>query len=147
MWIFFSFLFVVLPLWVIFTKFGEKGWYATIPIYRSYVLAKIAGAKLLLLEGALSPILLQRLCSKFGFTTSYAVVLSWFPTVFAVILLFIVSEFQFYRYFPDFQGINSSMVDMIFPVAPWFIFFIILAIPIQVIAYCGTPKIVTGKDR
>ena len=42
-WVVAIFVLAILPLWVIFTKAGEEGWKAIIPIYNYYVLLKIVG--------------------------------------------------------------------------------------------------------
>lgn len=36
---------IIISLWKIFQKAGEKGWYAIVPIYNLYILTKIIGKK------------------------------------------------------------------------------------------------------
>jgi Family of unknown function (DUF5684) len=43
LWVIVFYAIAVIPFWVIFTKAGQQGWQALIPIYSTYILLKIVG--------------------------------------------------------------------------------------------------------
>ena len=80
----------IVALWKIFTKAGEPGWAAIVPLYNTYTLVKIAGLNPLLFLLFLVPIvnvafaiyLMIKLGATFGKSTGWSV-------IFLVILSFI----------------------------------------------------------
>ena len=92
----------LIAMWKIFTKAGEAGWKAIIPIYNSYILFKIIygdGWKILL---ALVPILnivlgimmYVRLGQRFGKSTGFIIGLVFLTPIFELIMAFDNSYYQ-----------------------------------------------------
>jgi len=82
--------------WMIFTKAGEEGWKAIIPIYNFIILLKIVGREWWWVVLALIPIVgfviwiivSLDLAKSFGRGTGFAIGLIFLPVVFAPILGF-----------------------------------------------------------
>lgn len=93
---------VIASLWKVFTKAGEPGWAAIVPIYNVIVLAKIAGKEwwwglLVLLPCVgiiISVILSIAVGEKFGKGTGFGIGLALLPFVFYPILGFGSAEYQ-----------------------------------------------------
>ena len=87
---------MIIGLWKIFTKAGEEGWKAIIPLYNAYTLVKIIdgnGLKFLILfipiVGAIYGIILAfREAKAFGKGTGFGFGLLFFPYIFTLILGF-----------------------------------------------------------
>lgn len=87
-------LLLIVAEWMIFTKAGEKGWKSLIPVYRSYILVKIAdgnGWKFLLLlipfVNIVYGIMMNyRLARAFGKGTGFTFGLVLVPNIFTLIL-------------------------------------------------------------
>ena len=92
----------VLPLWVIFTKAGEPGWQAIIPIWNTLVLLKIAGKPMWwillfwvpILGLVLYIFLLSGLSTSFGHGAGFTVGLFFLGLIFLYILAFDSSRYQ-----------------------------------------------------
>jgi hypothetical protein len=90
------FVLAILPLWVIFTKAGEEGWKAVIPIYNYVVLLKIIGRPWWWLLLLLIPIvgfviyvlIMNDLSKSFGRGTGFTVGLIFLNWIFLMILAF-----------------------------------------------------------
>ncbi len=106
-------LLTVIAQWKIFTKAGEKGWKAIIPIYNMVVLFKIAGISPLWVLGYFIPVVpvigtilgpiiafgitiyaMINLSKAFGKSSGFAVGLVLLNTIFMLILGFGSSEYQ-----------------------------------------------------
>lgn len=93
---------VLASLWKVFTKAGEPGWAAIVPIYNVFVLAKIAGKEmwwgiLLLIPCVgivVSFILSIALAEKFGKGAGFGVGLALLPFIFYPILGFGSAEYE-----------------------------------------------------
>lgn len=89
------FLIVVVGLWKVFTKAGEPGWAAIIPIYNYYVILKIVGRPwwwlLLLLipivNLVVSIIVAIDLAKSFGKDAAYGVILLWLLNAIGYLIL------------------------------------------------------------
>ena len=89
------FLIVIIGLWKVFTKAGEPGWAAIIPIYNYYVILKIVGRPwwwlLLLLipivNLIVSIIVAIDLAKSFGKDAVYGVILLWLFSVIGYLIL------------------------------------------------------------
>ena len=89
------FLIVIVGLWKIFTKAGEPGWAAIIPIYNYYVILKIVGRPwwwlLLMLipivNLIVSIIVAIDLAKSFGKDAAYGVILLWLFSVIGYLIL------------------------------------------------------------
>ena len=89
------FLIVIIGLWKAFTKAGEPGWAAIIPIYNYYVILKIVGRPwwwlLLLLipivNLIVSIIVAIDLAKSFGKDAAYGVILLWLFSVIGFLIL------------------------------------------------------------
>ena len=89
------FLIVIIGLWKVFTKAGEPGWAAIIPIYNYYVILKIVGRPwwwlLLLLipivNLIVSIIVAIDLAKSFGKDAVYGVILLWLFSVIGFLIL------------------------------------------------------------
>lgn len=88
---------IVVSLWKIFEKFGEKGWAAVIPFYNLYVLIRIVGWKpvkfwfffIPIYNIYLAYLLYKDLAAKFDCgTPAYAIGLLLLPFVFLPLLAF-----------------------------------------------------------
>lgn len=92
----------VIPLWVIFTKAGEAGWQAIIPIWNTLVLLKIAGKPMWWILLFLIPIvnivfvilMLHGLSVSFGHGAGFTVGLIFLSLIFYYILAFDSSRYQ-----------------------------------------------------
>ena len=92
----------VLPLWVIFTKAGEAGWQALIPIWNTLVLLKIAGKPMWwillfwvpILGIVLYIFLLNGLSLSFGHGPGFTVGLVFLGLIFMYILAFDSSRYE-----------------------------------------------------
>jgi len=86
----------IVAMWKIFTKAGEAGWKAIIPIYNAYILCKIAdgkGIKFLLLLIPIVNIVFMfmlyiRLAHAFGKSTGFGIGLVFINVVFMLLLAF-----------------------------------------------------------
>jgi hypothetical protein len=93
---------VLASLWKVFTKAGEPGWAAIVPIYNVLVLAKIAGKEmwwgiLLLIPCVgivVSFILSIALAEKFGKGAGFGIGLALLPFIFYPILGFGSAEYE-----------------------------------------------------
>jgi hypothetical protein len=93
---------VILPLWVIFTKAGEEGWKAIIPIYNYYVLLKVVGRPgwwLLLflvpiVNFVIYVIVMNDLSKSFGHGAGFTVGLVFLNWIFLMILAFGSSTYR-----------------------------------------------------
>ncbi len=89
-------LLLVIAMWKIFTKAGEAGWKAIIPVYNAYVLCKIVdgkGIKFLLffipIVNVIYDIILSiRMAKAFGKGTGFGLGLFFLPNIFTLILGF-----------------------------------------------------------
>ena len=89
------FIIVVIGLWKVFTKAGEPGWAAIIPIYNYYVTLKIVGRPwwwlLLMLipivNLIVSIIVAIDLAKSFGKDALYGIILLWFFSVIGFLIL------------------------------------------------------------
>lgn len=87
---------IIAALWRIFTKAGQPGWAALIPIYNAYVLLQVAGKPgwwlLLLLIPIVNIVIgiitLAALAAKFGKGVGFVIGLILLPIVFYPILAF-----------------------------------------------------------
>ena len=87
---------IIVALWRIFTKAGQPGWAALIPIYNAYVLLQVAGKPgwwlLLLLIPIVNIVIgiitLAALAAKFGKGVGFVIGLILLPIVFYPILAF-----------------------------------------------------------
>jgi hypothetical protein len=92
----------VLPLWVIFTKAGEPGWQALIPIWNTLVLLKIAGKPMWwillfwvpILGLVLYILMLNGLSVSFGHGSGFTVGLVFLGLIFLYVLAFDSSRYQ-----------------------------------------------------
>jgi hypothetical protein len=92
----------ILPLWVIFTKAGEEGWKAVIPIYNYYVLLKVVGRPGWWLVLYLVPIVnfviyiivMNDLSKSFGHGAGFTVGLVLLNWIFLLILAFGSSTYR-----------------------------------------------------
>ena len=92
----------VLPLWIIFTKAGEAGWQAIIPIWNTLVLLKIAGKPMWwillfwvpILGLVLYILMLNGLSLSFGRGTGFTVGLLFLGLIFMYVLAFDQSRYQ-----------------------------------------------------
>lgn len=89
------FLIVVIGLWKVFTKAGEPGWAAIIPIYNYYIILKIVGRPwwwlLLLLvpivNVIVSIVVAIDLAKSFGKDAVYGIILLWLFSVIGFLIL------------------------------------------------------------
>ena len=89
-------------LWKVFTKAGQPGWAALIPIYNFYVMLKIAGKPewwlillfIPLVNFVVGIMMLVGLASNFGKGVGFVVGLIFLPFVFYPILAFGSAEYQ-----------------------------------------------------
>ena len=92
----------VIPYWVIFTKAGQPGWPALIPIYSTYILLKVIGRPGWWLLLFLIPIvnfviliiILNDLSKSFGHGAGFTVGLIFLSIIFFYILAFGSSTYQ-----------------------------------------------------
>jgi hypothetical protein len=92
----------VIPIWVIFTKAGEAGWQALIPIWNTLVMLKIAGKPMWWILLFLIPIvnivfiilMLHGLSVSFGHGAGFTVGLVFLSLIFYYILAFDSSRYQ-----------------------------------------------------
>ena len=92
---------LVIAMWKIFSKAGQGGWKAIIPIYNVYILCKIAdtsGWKFLLLIIPIVNIvyyimLMYRLAKSFGKGILFTIGLLLLPNIFTLILAFGKSQY------------------------------------------------------
>lgn len=93
---------VIAGLWKVFTKAGEPGWAAIVPIYSAIVLAKVAGKEwwwgLLMLLPCVGIIIFVivsiGVAEKFGKGTGFGIGLALLPFVFYPMLGFGSAEYQ-----------------------------------------------------
>ena len=93
---------VIVAMWKVFTKAGQPGWAAIIPIYNTYIMLKIAGRPwwwlLLMLipivTFVVSIIVLVDLAKSFGKGIGFAVGLIFLPFIFVPILGFGSAQYQ-----------------------------------------------------
>jgi hypothetical protein len=89
------FLIVVVGLWKVFTKAGEPGWAAIIPIYNYYVILKIVGRPwwwLLLLLIPIVNLIVHLivaidLAKSFGKDAAYGIILLWLISAIGYLIL------------------------------------------------------------
>ena len=97
-----SYVLVVIPLWAIFTKAGEPGWQALIPIWNTIVLLEIAGKPMWwillfwvpILGIVLYILMLNGLSLSFGHGAGFTVGLVFLGLIFLYILAFDSSRYQ-----------------------------------------------------
>ena len=93
---------IIASVWKVFTKAGEPGWAAIVPIYNVITLAKVAGKEwwwglLVLLPciGIIMSIILSiAVAEKFGKGTGFGIGLGLLPFIFYPILGFGSAEYQ-----------------------------------------------------
>jgi Family of unknown function (DUF5684) len=92
----------VIPYWVIFTKAGQPGWPALIPIYSTYILLKVIGRPGLwlllflvpLLNIVIAIIVLNDLSKSFGHGVGFTLGLLFLSLIFLYILAFGSSTYR-----------------------------------------------------
>jgi hypothetical protein len=97
-----TYVIAVVPIWVIFTKAGEAGWQALIPIWNTIVLIKIAGKPIWWIILFLIPIvnivililILHGLSVSFGHGAGFTVGLFFLSLIFYYILAFGSSRYR-----------------------------------------------------
>lgn len=93
---------LIISLWRIFSKAGQPGWAAIIPIFNAYILCKVAGKPgwwvLLLLIPCLNVVfafmIALGLAEKFGKGAGFAVGLFFLPFIFYPILAFSDASYE-----------------------------------------------------
>jgi len=93
---------VIAGMWKVFTKAGEPGWAAIVPIYNGIVLLKIAGKPVWWIILFLIPvvsfiiaiIVSIEVAKKFGQGTGYGIGLAFLPFVFYPMLGFGAAQYQ-----------------------------------------------------
>jgi Family of unknown function (DUF5684) len=116
-WVAVVFVLAILPLWVIFTKAGQEGWKAVIPIYNYYVLLKIVGRPgwwlLLLLIPLVNIVILivinHDLSKSFGHGGWFTVGLVFLNWIFLMILAFGSSRYLGPAAAPGGPGAGTSL--------------------------------------
>lgn len=96
---------IVVGMWTVFTKAGQPGWAALIPIYNLYILFKIAGwsgiSMLLLLIPVVNAVVLflvtMGVAQKFGKGFLFSLGLTFLPFIFYPILGLGSSTYGAYR--------------------------------------------------
>lgn len=96
---------IVVGMWTVFTKAGQPGWTALIPIYNLYILFKIAGwsglSMLLLLIPVVNAVVLflvtMGVAQKFGKGFLFSLGLTFLPFIFYPILGLGSSTYGAYR--------------------------------------------------
>ncbi len=97
-----AYIIAVIPLWVIFTKAGEAGWQALIPIWNTCVLLKVAGKPIWWIILFLIPIvnivililMYHGLSLSFGHGAGFTVGLFFLSLIFFYILAFSSNEYR-----------------------------------------------------
>ena len=92
----------VIPYWVIFTKAGQPGWPALIPIYSTYILLKVIGRPgwwlllflVPLLNIVIAIIVLNDLSKSFGHGVGFTLGLLFLSLIFLYILAFGSSTYR-----------------------------------------------------
>ncbi len=92
----------VIPYWVIFTKAGQPGWPALIPIYNYYILLKIVGRPgwwlwlflIPLVNIVILIVMLNDLSKSFGHGVGFTIGLIFLSLIFAYILAFGSSTYR-----------------------------------------------------
>jgi hypothetical protein len=85
---------IVAAMWKVFTKAGQPGWAAIVPIYNAYVMQEIVGREtwwlviFLLLSPVWSIVIALDMAKSFGKDTLFAIGLILFPYIFYPILGF-----------------------------------------------------------
>jgi len=93
---------LVIPYWVIFTKAGQEGWPALIPIYSTYILLKVIGRPGWWLLLFLIPIvnvviyivMMNDLSKSFGHGVGFTLGLLFLSIIFVYILAFGISSYR-----------------------------------------------------
>jgi hypothetical protein len=96
------FLLAIISMWKIFTKAGEPGWAAIVPIYNAIVLLKIAGKPtwwfLLMLIPFVNIVIMLMVCislaANFGKSTAFGVGLFFLGFIFGPMLAFGDARYQ-----------------------------------------------------
>lgn len=94
--------FIIASLWIVFTKAGQPGWAALIPIYNLYVLLKIAGRPgwwlllyfVPLVSFVIAIIVAIDVAKAFGKGTGFGIGLAFLSFVFYPILAFGDARYQ-----------------------------------------------------
>ena len=92
----------VIPYWVVFTKAGQPGWPALIPIYSTYILLKVIGRPgwwlllflVPLLNIVIAIIVLNDLSKSFGHGVGFTLGLVFLSLIFLYILAFGSSTYR-----------------------------------------------------
>ena len=92
----------VIPYWVVFTKAGQPGWPALIPIYSTYILLKVIGRPgwwlllflVPLLNIVIAIIVLNDLSKSFGHGVGFTLGLLFLSLIFLYILAFGSSTYR-----------------------------------------------------
>jgi hypothetical protein len=92
----------VIPYWVIFTKAGQPGWPALIPIYSTYILLKVVGRPgwwlwlflIPLVNVVIGIIMLNDLSKSFGHGVGFTLGLIFLSLIFLFILAFGSSTYR-----------------------------------------------------
>lgn len=85
----------IIALWKVFTKAGEPGWAAIVPIYNTYVMTKIAGYNPLMFLLLLVPLVnvvflimvMLRIGQAFGKSTGWSIVMLVILNVIGMLIL------------------------------------------------------------
>ncbi len=102
LWVAVVYAIIVIPYWVIFTKAGQPGWPALIPIYSTYVLLKVVGRPgwwLILLiipivNLVIYVIVANDLSKSFGHEVGFTLGLIFLSVIFLFILAFGSSTYR-----------------------------------------------------
>lgn len=102
---FFAYILTVIGMWAVFTKAGESGWKAIIPIYNLYVLRRVAGKSFLWFLLLFVPVLnvlvffliTLSVAEKFGKGLLYSLGMMFLPFVFYPMLGLGSSVYRAYR--------------------------------------------------
>lgn len=90
----FLLLLIIVPAWKIFSKAGQPGWKALVPIYNSYIFVEIAGLPWWVFLGFFVPVLnlitvivvMYYVSQRFGHGMGYGIGLTFLPFIFLPIL-------------------------------------------------------------
>ncbi len=102
LWVVVFYAIAVIPYWVVFTKAGQPGWPALIPIYSTYILLKVIGRPgwwlllflVPLLNIVIAIIVLNDLSKSFGHGVGFTLGLLFLSLIFLYILAFGSSTYR-----------------------------------------------------
>lgn len=102
LWVAIVYAIVVIPYWVIFTKAGQPGWPALIPIYSTYILLKVVGRPgwwlllflIPLVNVVIYIIMLNDLSKSFGHGVGFTLGLIFLSIIFLYVLAFGSSTYR-----------------------------------------------------